>query len=40
MASAAEEMGERHAPLGAYAPRNAVAEATNALWVTLAKKLG
>jgi len=39
MASAAEEMADRHAPLGAYAPRSAAAEATNGLWLTLARRL-
>jgi len=38
MASAAEEMADRHAPLGAYAPRSAAAEATNELWRALTRR--
>jgi len=32
-------MADRHAPLGAYAPRSAAAEATNRLWLALTRRL-
>ncbi|MET0269820.1 MAG: ParA family protein [Sphingomonas sp.] len=39
MASAVEQMGERNAPVGAYAPRSAAAKAFEALWHGVAPHL-
>ena len=39
MASAVEQMADRHAPLGAYAPRSPAAQATIALWTEIERRL-
>ncbi len=39
MASAVEQMADRHAPVGAYAPRSPAAKAVGALWVDLERRL-
>lgn len=38
-ASAVEQMAERHAPLGAYAPRSPAARAIASLWTTIERRL-
>jgi chromosome partitioning protein len=39
MASAAEEMADRHAAIGTYAPRSPVAVAVTQLWTTIERRL-
>jgi cellulose biosynthesis protein BcsQ len=39
MASAAEQMADRHAAIGAYAPRSPVTAAVNQLWLAIEKRL-
>ena len=39
MASAAEQMADRHAAIGAYAPRSPVTAAVNQLWTTIERRL-
>jgi hypothetical protein len=39
MAATVEQMGNRRAPLGAYAPRSVTARAVDALWSTLDRRL-
>jgi len=39
MASAAEEMADRHAAIGAYAPRSPVAVAVTQLWTAIERRL-
>lgn len=39
MASAMEQMADRHAPIGAYAPRSPAARAIAALWVAIERRL-
>ena len=39
MASAVEQMAERHAPLGAYAPGSPAARGTRAVWTEIERRL-
>jgi cellulose biosynthesis protein BcsQ len=39
MASAMEQMADRHLPLGAYAPRSVAAKAVGDLWVAIERKI-
>jgi len=39
MASAAEQMADRHAAIGAYAPRSPVSAAVNQLWTAIERRL-
>lgn len=39
MASAMEQMADRHLPLGAFAPRSAAAKAIGDLWVAIERKI-
>jgi cellulose biosynthesis protein BcsQ len=39
MASAVEQMADRHAPIGAYLPRSPAAQAVNDLWVAIERRL-
>jgi chromosome partitioning protein len=39
MASAAEQMADRHAAIGAFAPRSPVTTAVNQLWTTIERRL-
>lgn len=39
MASAVEQMADRHAPIGAYLPRSPAARAVNDLWIAIERRL-
>ncbi len=39
MASAVEQMADRHAPVGAYLPKSPAARAVEALWIAIEKRL-
>ena len=39
MASAVEQMADRHAPIGAYSPKSAAAQAFTQLWIDIERRL-